>query len=62
MWKDLFRFLCSKGQDENDGEQGQGNIGKDFIFPLVLHPDTSGIAHVMGMVDRMIAWLKARGR
>jgi len=27
----------------------------------VLHPDTSGMAHIIGMIDRMIGWLKGRG-
>lgn len=61
MWKDRFQFLYSEGENEDDGEQGKGNSGKDIIFPLVLHPDTSGMAHVIGMIDRMIAWLIAKG-
>jgi len=36
---------------------GQG----DFSSPLVLHPDTSGMAHITGMIDRMVGWLKGRG-
>ena len=28
------------------------------VFPLVLHPDTSGMAHVVGMLERVIKWLK----
>lgn len=39
---------------------GDGN-GDGFLFPLVLHPDTSGMAHVIGMIDEMIAWLKMQG-
>ena len=53
MWRERFEFLYH----EYDFEEGKG----DFIFPLVLHPDTSGMAHVIGMIDRMIGWLKARG-
>lgn len=53
MWKDRFEYLY-----EESGEEGGSN---GFIFPLVLHPDTSGMAHVIGMIDRMIGWLKARG-
>jgi hypothetical protein len=30
-------------------------------FPLVLHPDTSGMTHIIGMIDRVINWLKAKG-
>lgn len=56
MWKERFNFLYHEFDDENR-ENGTG----DFIFPLVLHPDTSGMAHVIGMIDRMIVWLKGRG-
>jgi hypothetical protein len=61
MWKDQFQFLYSQGEDENNGEQGRGCGEKDFIFPLVLYPDTSGMAHVIGMIDCVITWLKAKG-
>jgi hypothetical protein len=46
---------------QNNGEQGRGGGEKDFIFPLVLYPDTSGMAHVIGMIDCVITWLKAKG-
>jgi hypothetical protein len=48
MWKDRFEYLYS----ESDA---------DFIFPLVLHPDTSGMPHVILMIDRFIGWLKSKG-
>jgi hypothetical protein len=53
MWKDRFEYLYEECSEEG------GNGG--FIFPLVLHPDTSGMAHVIGMIDRVIGWLKAKG-
>ncbi|KAK4866124.1 hypothetical protein LT330_008864 [Penicillium expansum] len=56
-WKSRFEFLYSEALEksiEEDSEQG-------FVFPLVLHPDTSGMAHVIGMIDRMISWLKEQG-
>jgi hypothetical protein len=28
---------------------------------LVLHPDTSGMAHVVGMVKRFLEWLRGFG-
>ena len=61
MWKERFEFLYH--EYDLDDENGKGSLGGkgDFIFPLVLHPDTSGMAHVIGMIDRMIAWLKSRG-
>lgn len=51
IWKDQFQFLYSQGEDENNGEQGRGGGEKDLIFPLVLYPDTSGMAHAMRMID-----------
>ena len=58
MWKERFEFLYHEFDfDDEVKEEGKG----DFIFPLVLHPDTSGMAHVIGMIDRMIGWLKERG-
>lgn len=53
MWKARFEYLYS------EDDESQENSG--FIFPLVLHPDTSGMAHVIGMVDKMIAYLKGWG-
>lgn len=66
MWKERFKFLYHEfdfDSDEGDGEEIQedGSGKGDFIFPLVLHPDTSGMAHIIGMIDRMIGWLKSRG-
>jgi hypothetical protein len=40
MWKD--RFLWILEHETNP------------ILPLVLHPETSGMAHVIGMLERMI--------
>lgn len=56
MWKSRFDFLYNEFDDE-ERTAGKG----DFIFPLVLHPDTSGMAHIIGMIDKMIGWLKDRG-
>ncbi|KAI9729325.1 MAG: hypothetical protein M1834_006996 [Cirrosporium novae-zelandiae] len=46
MWKDRFEWLWSNS--EGEGENG------GFIFPLVLHPDNSGMSHVIGMVERIL--------
>ncbi|KAL8710534.1 MAG: hypothetical protein Q9220_004967 [cf. Caloplaca sp. 1 TL-2023] len=68
MWKDRFVWLWENSGDENDtiidggGEEKVDEAGvHDFIFPIVLHPDTSGMAHVIGMVERMVVWLKGWG-
>lgn len=49
-WKARFEYLYD---EEIDGAK------HDFVFPLVLHPDTSGMAHVIGMIERVIVWLKS---
>ena len=52
MWKDRFLWLRENAADEG---------GADFVFPLVLHPDTSGMAHVIGMIERFVRWLQGWG-
>ncbi|KAH8730173.1 hypothetical protein GQ44DRAFT_482767 [Phaeosphaeriaceae sp. PMI808] len=50
MWKDKFEWIKSEVDEMSE---------KDImVFPLVLHPDTSGMAHVIGMVERIVVWLK----
>lgn len=53
MWMDRFEFLRSEIEEDADGEM--------VVFPLILHPDTSGMAHVIGMVERVLKWLKGWG-
>lgn len=52
MWMDRFEWLREEAREE--GEEG-------LVFGLVLHPDTSGMAHVVGMVRRFLTWLKGFG-
>ncbi|KAI9710957.1 MAG: hypothetical protein M1820_002394 [Bogoriella megaspora] len=52
MWKDKFLWLRSELDDRR---------GEVVCFPLVLHPDTSGMAHVIGMIERFLRWLKDFG-
>ncbi|KAI4271175.1 MAG: hypothetical protein L6R38_006925 [Xanthoria sp. 2 TBL-2021] len=56
MWKDRFLWLW-----ENADHEGSDEGVNDFIFPICLHPDTSGMAHVIGMIERMMIWLKSWG-
>ena len=53
MWKDRFEWLWENGSGDDDE-------GGDFVFPLILHPDCSGMPYVIGMVERMIKWLKEK--
>ncbi|KIH93844.1 hypothetical protein SPBR_05826 [Sporothrix brasiliensis 5110] len=52
-WKDIFLWLWENGKAESDDGT--------FIFPLLMHPDTSGLAHVMAMADRFVGWLRSWG-
>ncbi|CAK7234932.1 hypothetical protein SCUCBS95973_009100 [Sporothrix curviconia] len=52
-WKDIFLWLWENGQAESDDGT--------FIFPLLMHPDTSGMAHIMAMADRFVGWLRSWG-
>lgn len=51
---DRFEFLRGEA-DEKEGEREM------LVFPLVLHPDTSGMAHVLPMVERVVRWLARQG-
>ncbi|CAP95546.1 Peptidoglycan deacetylase [Penicillium chrysogenum] len=53
-WKDMFLWLWENA-DDVDGGDGS------FVFPILMHPDTSGMSHVIGMVDRFVGWLRGWG-
>ncbi|KAJ9136742.1 Polysaccharide deacetylase family protein [Pleurostoma richardsiae] len=54
MWKDKFMWLWENGGAE-------GGESADFVFPILVHPDVTGLAHIIGMVDRFIGWLRGFG-
>lgn len=56
MWQDKFLWLW-----ENECARGGGEGALDFMFPLLVHPDVTGMAHIIGMVDRFLQWLKSFG-
>ena len=56
MWKDRFTWLW-----DNEREQCDGDKSSFLVFPLVLHPDTSGMAHIIGMIERFLKWLQTWG-
>lgn len=53
MWKDKFEWIRSEVDEMSEKDM--------MVFPLVLHPDTSGMAHVIGMVERFVKWLQGWG-
>lgn len=61
-WKARFEYLYHEFDDEEESQsENKRSKRGDFVFPLVLHPDTSGLAHVIGMIDKMIGYLKGWG-
>jgi hypothetical protein len=56
MWKSRFEWIW-----ENEREVSKGSKTSFLVFPLVLHPDTSGMAHIIGMIERFLIWLKGWG-
>ena len=55
-WKDRFTWLWENERDMS------GPTDLDFlVFPICLHPDTSGQSHIIGMIERFVVWLKAWG-
>jgi uncharacterized protein YcgI (DUF1989 family)/peptidoglycan/xylan/chitin deacetylase (PgdA/CDA1 family) len=56
MWKDKFLWLW-----ENAADSEKTFDTADFIFPILMHPDTSGMAHIIGMAERVISWLQSWG-
>ncbi|KAL8922588.1 MAG: hypothetical protein Q9208_005092 [Pyrenodesmia sp. 3 TL-2023] len=71
MWKDRFEWLWEHAHEDleqpadeaprQEGAERQGEQGvTEFIFPIVLHPDTSGMAHIIGMIERILVWLKGK--
>ncbi|KAI1761485.1 polysaccharide deacetylase family protein [Hypoxylon sp. FL1150] len=64
MWKDKFMWLWENApRTENEGEEDseRANASVDFVFPILMHPDTSGMSHIIGMSERVITWLQGWG-
>lgn len=53
MWRDKFEWLRTEIDEMSEKDV--------MVFPLVLHPDTSGMAHVIGMIERMVTYLQGWG-
>ena len=52
MWKDRFEWLQ---RETADGDEQMK------VFGMIIHPDTSGMAHVIGMIERFLLWVKSFG-
>ncbi|KAK3110660.1 hypothetical protein LTR53_014824 [Teratosphaeriaceae sp. CCFEE 6253] len=51
MWMDRIEWM----REEED------EAGAMKVMSIVLHPDTSGMAHVIGMIRRFLQWLQSLG-
>ncbi|KAI4185376.1 MAG: hypothetical protein LQ346_005907, partial [Caloplaca aetnensis] len=70
LWEHAHEDLEQPSQSPSQEKSGQATRedGRDvkeesvteFIFPIVLHPDTSGMAHIIGMIERVLVWLKGK--
>ncbi|KAI3587361.1 hypothetical protein IWW34DRAFT_875361 [Fusarium oxysporum f. sp. albedinis] len=56
MWLDRFEWLW---ENESFVDEGPG-AGYGSVFPLILHPECAGRSHVIGMIERFVAKLKAK--
>lgn len=56
MWMDRFEWLRKEVK-----EGGGARKGEAVVYSLVIHPDTSGMAHVIGMLERFLVWLMGFG-
>ena len=55
MWMDRFEWLRKEVQEE------EGGGGEMKVFSIIIHPDTSGMAHVIGMIERFLRWVLGFG-
>lgn len=54
MWKDRVDWLRREIREEGD------DCGTK-VMAIVCHPDTSGMAHIIGMIERFLMWLQTFG-
>lgn len=61
-WKEMFGWLYRDAERREKAGQAEGDEdgGGDgtFLFPLTIHPQSSGKPHLLAMHERFIAWLK----
>ncbi|MCJ1309750.1 4-amino-4-deoxy-alpha-L-arabinopyranosyl undecaprenyl phosphate biosynthetic process [Agyrium rufum] len=52
-WKDMFTALYQE-RNESSQHEPQG-----FVFPLTIHPQSSGKPHILAMHQRFVDWLRS---
>lgn len=53
MWTERLEFLLREMEDDGGEEV--------TVFPLILHPDTSGMAHILPMIERFLNKVQGLG-
>ena len=54
---DRFEWLRQEMREEEEN----GKSASFKVFSIVTHPDTSGMAHVIGMIERFLRWAQGFG-
>ena len=52
MWMDRFDWFR---RDIAEGDEDMK------VFSIIIHPDTSGMAHIIGMIERFLTWVQGFG-
>lgn len=70
MWKDRLEFLLNDDDLAGHAGAAEGTTGtveeawdeesrkSPRVFNLTLHPDVSGMSHIIGMLERFLRWVK----
>lgn len=54
MWLERLEFLLKEMSDEESSNEMT-------VFPIILHPDTSGMAHIIPMIQRFVKKVQEKG-
>jgi hypothetical protein len=57
MWIERLEFLLREMKEESHEESRDDMM----VFPIILHPDTSGMAHIIPMIERFVKTVQAKG-
>jgi peptidoglycan/xylan/chitin deacetylase (PgdA/CDA1 family) len=60
MWTERLDFLLAELSEDTEGRSG-AREDDITVFPLILHPDTSGMAHILPMIERFLRKVLRKG-
>lgn len=58
IWTERLEFLLNELEEAEQEGEVKNEIA---VFPLILHPDTSGMAHILPMIERFIDKVQQKG-